>query len=568
MSVEFSLRQRFFSIITLGDKPFETMTGPPQFSNLHSPLRPANCVTVTNGVLGLSSHIGIHGNKGSHYWFNQLRIVDFEVGGIQLNGCSDVHITDVQVGPSLGAAGSSGVTRAMATLSQAILLLRIADVALHADERFEELLAEESQETAFDVLREDVESFIEAAASGSPAEHATFNPPSFENVPDGGAIYGILFHKVGPAIQDFTTCCAAGEEGTEEFSTFRLSNVQISDLRLQSDEVITTNVDARAVLGPAGDVVQLWRLTDEEGRYAGNPLSDAQALFMHLRNQFTAPAPTADDDSSDSRDSSEDLDTTTSTSTATSTPPLVAGGVEFQLFGSTHIPAAILAWMREGTGETLTTMLERLRETSAVEFGCEMDSMRHHNKGVMGLRLSHSHDVVLDNVRIANLANIGTRSAFDNAQANCAAVGNPYKGADSRGIVLNFAENVQSSALTIQTVSAQDGAVFGIDARVRVANVDVPTEGIDVGAGLNTGPVHTTMGLGACVSPPLEDCQEDLGVACAGEFVAATDGQCCSQCVLESEVGGIDSHGVSDEDPLYLRRLSPLGHSEATAVFV
>ena len=118
MSREFDLRQRFFSLITLGNKPFRASTGPPQFSADESELRAANHVIIKNGRLGRTSHMGIHGNDNidvshqpcslcsvpnlcsliSHPPLHTLTalaaqvlianvtISGFETGGIQLNG--------------------------------------------------------------------------------------------------------------------------------------------------------------------------------------------------------------------------------------------------------------------------------------------------------------------------------------------------------------------------------------------------------------------------------------------------------------------------------------------------
>lgn len=41
-----------------------------------------------NGILGRSSHHGIHGNSMAEIFLYDLKIKDFEVGGISLNGAS------------------------------------------------------------------------------------------------------------------------------------------------------------------------------------------------------------------------------------------------------------------------------------------------------------------------------------------------------------------------------------------------------------------------------------------------------------------------------------------------
>ena len=57
----FALQQRFYAIIELGDQPFLENQGPSQFG----PLVPCSNVTIRNGILGTSSHHGIHSPGGA-----------------------------------------------------------------------------------------------------------------------------------------------------------------------------------------------------------------------------------------------------------------------------------------------------------------------------------------------------------------------------------------------------------------------------------------------------------------------------------------------------------------------
>jgi hypothetical protein len=56
---EHALQQRFFACIELADQPFMPFQGP---SNFGAVLRSARNCYIKNGVIGLSSHHGIHGN--------------------------------------------------------------------------------------------------------------------------------------------------------------------------------------------------------------------------------------------------------------------------------------------------------------------------------------------------------------------------------------------------------------------------------------------------------------------------------------------------------------------------
>ncbi len=53
----------------------------------------ANTVVIKDGTLGRSSHWGIHGNNNSNIHIEKMRVKDFEVAGIELNGLviADIH---------------------------------------------------------------------------------------------------------------------------------------------------------------------------------------------------------------------------------------------------------------------------------------------------------------------------------------------------------------------------------------------------------------------------------------------------------------------------------------------
>ena len=142
-SEDFYLLQRFFNVIELNDRVFVNNKASPRSStrrvirkcissnkrlNNRFPLRfidltPVICillfyispagasakagsivtprnVVIKNGSLGRSSHAGIHGNSVEGLVVENVKISNFEVAGIQCNGCRDVLITSSEVGPS------------------------------------------------------------------------------------------------------------------------------------------------------------------------------------------------------------------------------------------------------------------------------------------------------------------------------------------------------------------------------------------------------------------------------------------------------------------------------------
>ena len=96
-SLEFYYSQRFFAIIEFGNQMFLPGQG---FAYFGSDSINIDYVTIKNGVLGLSSHFGIHGNYAQHITIEDVHIKDFVTHGMQLNGWSDLLMSDCEIGPS------------------------------------------------------------------------------------------------------------------------------------------------------------------------------------------------------------------------------------------------------------------------------------------------------------------------------------------------------------------------------------------------------------------------------------------------------------------------------------
>lgn len=418
MSEEFSLRQRFFSMIELAARPFQAATGPPQFTKITDALTPIHNVIVHGGILGLSSHMGVHGNLNKDIWLDNLQIRDFETGGIQLNGAERVHVTFGDIGPSLGMNPSLDPSDlmgksvpALSTLSQAMNILRVVQA----------MPVSMQNEPVFDLLNQAFEDFVTArtsgeSVSGTPSE--VFADPNFgyDGRPEGSAIYGILFHHAGLPIHEFESC-APDEDATGNYLRhFTVSDTTIHDLALRVDEVVRMVVNGKPVMGPAGDQFQIWRVMDADERYVPNVLSDAQLRIAELKLDFIAK-----------------------TGLAASDP------VVFKMFGATNIPQQVIDWARNG--QTMTELQATLTNDGApFAFKCQGDSMNHFNKGVVGARFEFVEDVKVHNLNINNLENTGVRSEFAEHCDN----GANYQGADVRGIFTANFGVAEASGVTIQ----------------------------------------------------------------------------------------------------------------------
>ena len=104
--LHFYLQQRFGSIIEIANQPFLPFTGSADFGENF--IDTTN-ITITNGILGLTSHHGIHSNNATNIVLSNLKIHEFEVAGIQLNGFNGAQILNVEIGPSLQSVPLTGL---------------------------------------------------------------------------------------------------------------------------------------------------------------------------------------------------------------------------------------------------------------------------------------------------------------------------------------------------------------------------------------------------------------------------------------------------------------------------
>ncbi|QNJ24695.1 hypothetical protein SynSYN20_00336 [Synechococcus sp. SYN20] len=91
-SEEHALLQRFYSNIETAGAPFISDQGPHDFGPNGS--KSAHDLSIKNGIIGLSSHHGIHGNGNSNVKIRNVDFIDFEVAAVALNGVDGLKITD------------------------------------------------------------------------------------------------------------------------------------------------------------------------------------------------------------------------------------------------------------------------------------------------------------------------------------------------------------------------------------------------------------------------------------------------------------------------------------------
>ena len=68
----------------------------------------ATNVVIKNGILGLTSHHGIHGNYNTNLKIQNVVVRNFQTHGIQLNGYTNAEFENVEIGPTTSIAYLNG----------------------------------------------------------------------------------------------------------------------------------------------------------------------------------------------------------------------------------------------------------------------------------------------------------------------------------------------------------------------------------------------------------------------------------------------------------------------------
>lgn len=271
-SVLHQKQQRFYSNIELSSSPFPAGAGP---SNFGSPTQPCTNVIVKNGVLGRSSHHGIHGNNATNVILEKLEIRDVEVAAVSLNGCRHLlirHNTFHRIGRSHFNSKLSQATFALPFLEK---IERHSPMA--------PFMTRNKHSTVEDVavaLREAIR-----MANGPPRDI-----PEFMKSEDGlsdANIYGMVIAgrglHIGPAKHtpqgDFNSHVFIHDVEIKDMISKPLEWPAYSCPEPPSGTPPTYGGSAPRTIGPVGDVFDITRVTDSEGNYNGDPLSDAQLVI-------------------------------------------------------------------------------------------------------------------------------------------------------------------------------------------------------------------------------------------------------------------------------------------------
>ena len=332
-------------------------TGPSNFGS--TDVHYASDVVIKNGLLGLTSHHGIHGNNNKNIVLRDLIIRDFEVAGVALNGFDSVTVHDIEIGPNFQAVPlTSMYTHARFMLQRLSYVsdrhkryVVIGGKEVPASDIVISLQKEmnEAWKFAHDHRKEDFE-FEKEHLYDWDVDNMFIN---YDGLPHGGSLYGMFFNSYGAGV--FGLGLAPGKS-----TNLHLNNIKIHDLKSNPIETIRYKLNR----GPFNDLLDIKRIIDDEGHYKGTTYSNAQyALNKLVPEEY------------------------------------------WSVLGHTFLDDEINAWI-EHSDKILDLYAVQHDGTPSIK--CNSDVMVHLTKGIFGIRIDNVDQLYVNgDIQIDNLHNLG-----------------------------------------------------------------------------------------------------------------------------------------------------------------
>ena len=402
-SKEFTLQQRFFSIIELANAPFLYGQGPGNFSTSTSFI-PATNTIVRNGKLGLSSHHGIHGNMCSTILLEKLSIQEFEFVGVALNGCHSI------LAHKLSIKNNRQDIPVLATYSAARFAVQFAKRVLGMPQLSGNQKTELSRRV--NILQNEMDKTFQEIMSTGKTTSALFRNES--GLADGN-IYGFLVKNRGLAVDELVTPDPSVIKTRNVF----LRKVHLENLVCRVDEIL--GISQKGGLGiqvdTAGAVLQIDHIRDENGVYKGSVLSDVQLYLAEISLSL---------------------------------------GVTI---GKLNITSDVVEWSK--SGQSIDTLIEK-----GYFFKTGSDSMFHLCKSSYGYRFDAIDNLVIEKCsfyKVKNFARMGCD--FKNCKMDEVSKRNGhYPGASTTGLNLAYCSDVLIRNFRGKRIFSKDGDAIAIRA--------------------------------------------------------------------------------------------------------
>ena len=488
-----ALMQRFFALIELGDQPFIPGQGPASGEGFGKDWRPAHQVTIKNGVLGLSSHHGIHGNECHEVLIENVTFRDHEVAAISLNGAQRVAIVRCQ---SLGSRqparnsqnSSQGGVPVLGTFSAARFAQATAQNILHNPktsptfQAFDQhiktgfLTALENLSTSIDTV------FNEVIFQGQP----TPSNPLFRNplqLTDGPS-YGLLCNPRGVAVGPFME--PRSDSTALDARDYYLQDVSMDNIVIAPREIISISGGDKNSnqVDIAGAVFQLFGLDDQpgclgdDGKYQGTVLSDMQIRLAQVKALFIQ----------------EDKDLgkffgTLSLENEIVTWALTDHDPQFPNPFPQATPPYKLVYTLQSTGGVLELQDSTGRYMGySVYLRCNGDSMHHVHKGTVAYRFDGLSGLLMQNCSATGITNHGPDGSLLGGRYQNGSNGGHegqghklvgYTGSDAYGIRLSACEHTSLNHCHVESITSDHGSGYGLYVSNGSRNIHLSSCSID-----------------------------------------------------------------------------------------
>ena len=415
-SPEFTLQQRFFSLIELADAPFIKNEGPGSFSN---GINAAENVIVSNGEFGLSSHHSIHGNMASNVLLENLKCRDFEFIGIALNGGDNIFFKNIDI-ESVRQDIPVLATYSAARFAKMFAKMVLARYTLSNEQK-------DSLNNVLSIVQAEMDTTFTEVMNGQKVSSDLFRNDT--GLPDGN-VYGCIVKNQGVAVNDFVNAKQLKDDKRVKTNNVFLHSVKVKDMKCRVDEVV-------ALLAPgaigiqtdvAGAVFQIDKLTNKDGAYKGTSLSNLQIKLAEIA---------------------------------------ISLGIKL---GKNNITQDLINWTKNGTN--ISTLLNK-----GYKYVCGGDSMAHFDKSAFGYRFDALNNVVLYKCRLEGIENTAVLGndvlAGHYKKSHPLAKREGYCGSDATGINISCCSDVKIKKCKLDKIISKNGLSIGINV---IFNSDVCIE--------------------------------------------------------------------------------------------
>eukprot|EP01083_Nonionella_stella_P216978 779289_1 len=421
MSRSFYLQQRFFSIIELSDRNFIAAQGPSNLG-LDQEFYASN-VVIKDGILGLTSHHGIHGNNAQNITIQNVTINRFDVAGIALNGCNQIQILDCMVGPQNDDIPVLGrYTHARALLPRIRQFVEdFGEQSIQFYNRNVQSIAELADRliTQMDLVYFYVmDGVIPMHDEWNDARKLFINPDGWM---DAGSSYGIVLNGEGAS----TLSIGARIENTNDIT---LHNVQIMGIyngAIEKVKSVTINDDDGALRGILSDPIDWPAVVEglEDPRHAVY-VGDAYTDIIFAMNRIQKKT-------------------------------------DWYYLHCMRITQGIEAFVFDGD----TTQFI----SNSIDIECNTDIQMHSIKGAIGLRIDGVQNIALHSVSVHDIMNYGSVGSSICGQYETSTISKEdesiqyggYTGNQARGIVVDYAMGVFED-IVVENVNSLYGSSWAI----------------------------------------------------------------------------------------------------------